>query len=124
MHQAAQTLVGTHDFSSFRSAHCQAKSPIKTIDEIIVSEIENRLLQNSNAKEIQISIKAPSFLHNQVRIIVGQLYEIGRKKTNENNLQNILDAQDRTQTALTAPAQGLYLANIEYKSMARQRDIS
>ncbi|MFI4955147.1 MAG: tRNA pseudouridine(38-40) synthase TruA, partial [Gammaproteobacteria bacterium] len=105
MHEAAQVLIGTHDFSSFRAAPCQAKSPIRTVTKLVIDR-EGEL--------IRINITAPSFLHNQVRIIVGNLREIGNGKISKADLQNILQAKDRTIAKQTAPATGLYMCDVAY----------
>lgn len=106
MHDAAQILIGKHDLTSFRSTGCQAKNPVRNIDIITVSKVSE--------EEINIYIKAPSFLHNQVRIIVGCLYELGIGKITKKDLQNILEAKDRTKASFTAPPEGLYLLKVEY----------
>lgn len=105
MHEAAQVLVGTHDFSSFRAAPCQAKSPIRSIASIDVTRDGDR---------VAININAQSFLHNQVRIIVGNLREVGNGLISKADLKNILEAKDRTLAKQTAPADGLYLCGVEY----------
>ncbi len=105
MQEAAEILVGKHDFSSFRSTHCQSKSAIKLIEEIRVSKQD--LL-------ITIFIKAPSFMHNQVRIITGCLVKVGKGIWSKDNVAEVLAARDRKLAAQTAPAAGLYLYKIEY----------
>ncbi len=105
MHDAAQILVGYHNFNAFRSTHCQAKSPLKTIEKIAVRRDKQYIL---------FTIKAPSFLHNQVRIIVGTLSKIGNASLNKKELCQILESQNRTKAAATAPAHGLYLQHIFY----------
>ncbi|CAL7962043.1 tRNA pseudouridine synthase A [Alphaproteobacteria bacterium] len=105
MHDAAQVLVGFHDFSSFRSSHCQSSSPLKSLDSIDV---------NTSDDTIEIGVKAKSFLHNQVRIIVGNLRKIGNKECSKDRLYEILLTKDRRKSAETAPAHGLYLANVLY----------
>lgn len=106
MHDAAQVLVGYHDLSSFRSAFCQSKTALKTIDEISVTKAEQDI--------IKIYIKAPSFLHNQVRIIIGCLVEIGKGRWDKEHLSDVLLAKDRTKAAQTSPAQGLFLYEVRY----------
>lgn len=106
MRMAAQLLIGKHDFSSFRSAHCQSKSAIKTINRITIEKAEEGL--------IKIFISAPSFLHNQVRIIVASLVQVGLHRWTKDDFKKVLDAKDRTKAAQTAPARGLYLNDIEY----------
>lgn len=105
MHDAAQIFVGQHDFSSFRAAECQAKSPIKTIDEISVERIGN---------ELQIKVSALSFLHHQIRNFAGNLRYVGSGKWTKADLQAVLDAKDRTKAGPTAPAHGLYFLRVDY----------
>lgn len=105
MQQAASALIGTHNLSSFRCAQCQASSPVKTINAINVSKL---------SEVIQINITAPSFLHKQVRIIVGTLCKIGKKKIKPESIIDILNAKDRSKAGPTAPACGLYLKNVSY----------
>ena len=105
MKKAAKILVGRHDFTSFRSTECQAKSPLKTIDSIKILRVR---------EEIQIWIKARSFLHNQIRIIVGTLVLVGRKKWEEKNIGEALKSKKRAAAGQTAPAEGLYLRSVKY----------
>lgn len=105
MREAANFLYGKHDFSSFRSSQCQAKNPIRTLDSIDFS------LNNNN---LNILIAAPSFLHNQVRIMVGSLYNVGRNYWDPNYIKTILELKDRTQAGPNAPPHGLYLYKIFY----------
>ena len=105
MQKAAKLLVGKHNFSSFRSIECQAKSPIKTINSIKIIR---------KFSEIEIRIKARSFLHNQVRIITGTLVEVGKKKKNKNDILNILNEKKRGSAGQTAPPWGLFLHSIKY----------
>lgn len=105
MHEAAQLLLGTHDFTTFRSTICQAKSPLKTLDKLDVKR-EN--------EEIHIRTEARSFLHNQVRNMVGTLRLIGNKKWNASDLKMALLAKDRTRGGETAPPDGLYLISVTY----------
>jgi tRNA pseudouridine38-40 synthase len=105
MHQAAQELVGHHDFSSFRAAECQADSPLKTLDQLAVSRAGD---------EIHVTAKARSFLHNQVRIMVGTLKLVGEGKWTARNVAKALAAADRTQAGPTAPPDGLYLTEVRY----------
>ncbi len=102
---ATQILVGKHDFTTFRATMCQAASPIKTIDKISVQ---------CNQQEITVDCTAPSFLHNQVRSIVGALVAVGQKKWSQTDLQAALDAKDRTKAAQVAPACGLYFLSADY----------
>ncbi|WFW29906.1 MAG: tRNA pseudouridine(38-40) synthase TruA [Wolbachia endosymbiont of Menacanthus eurysternus] len=105
MREAAKYLLGKHNLSSFRSKNCQAISPIKTIDNI-------EIVQNENF--IYIKISAISFLHNQVRIIVGTLVKFGKNKTNPQEMLNILKQRRRSAAGVTAPPYGLYLVKIDY----------
>ncbi|MDD9331532.1 MAG: tRNA pseudouridine(38-40) synthase TruA [Wolbachia sp.] len=105
MREAAEYLLGKHDLSSFRSKDCQAKNPVKTIDDIDIIQNENR---------IYIKISAISFLHNQVRIIVGTLVEFGKNKADPKKILEILNQRKRSAAGLTAPPFGLYLVKIDY----------
>lgn len=105
MHEAAQALVGKHDFTSFRTVHCQSKSPIKQITSITVTR---------NQDIIEIHLNAPSFLHNQVRIITGCLRMVGEGKWTKDNIVHLLQAKDRTKAAMTAPSEGLFFIKAEY----------
>lgn len=109
MHRAAQALVGRHDFSTFRDSQCQADSPVKTLDRIEVTR---------SGEEIAIACSALSFLHRQVRSIVGSLVEVGRGKENERWIAEILAAADRTQCGPVAPPEGLYLVSVSYEPRA------
>jgi tRNA pseudouridine38-40 synthase len=105
MHDAAQILVGRHDFTTFRSVHCQAASPVKTIDRITVYE---------HGEEIFFKFFARSFLHTQVRSMVGSLKYIGEGKITGNELKEALKARDRVRCAPLAPPYGLYLTGVDY----------
>jgi tRNA pseudouridine38-40 synthase len=105
MHEAAQALVGRHDFSSFRAADCQAESPVKTLDRLDVSRL---------GEEIQIRAEARSFLHSQVRIMVGTLKLVGDGHWAAPDMARALAAADRTKAGPTAPPDGLYLVRVEY----------
>ena len=105
MRQAANYLIGTHDFTSFRDSECQAKSPVKTIDEIRIERVDD---------QIRIYISAKSFLHHMVRNITGTLKLIGMKKLHPEYICDILDAKNRVAAGPTAPACGLYLTKIDY----------
>lgn len=105
MNEAAQILVGKHDFSSFRAQGCQALSPIKTIDKISVIRNENK---------IYINVAAPSFLYHQVRNIVGSLCNVGTGRWKINDFKNIFEAKDRKLAGVTAPAEGLYFKGVLY----------
>jgi len=105
MHEAAQILVGHHDFTTFRSVECQSKSPIKTLDQLDV---------HRDGDNIYIDTSARSFLHHQVRSMVGSLYYVGRGKWSIQKLQESLDACDRNALAHNAPPDGLYFMDVDY----------
>jgi tRNA pseudouridine38-40 synthase len=105
MHEAAQRLVGRHDFSSFRSALCQAKSPVKTLDRLTVRRQGDR---------IEITAIARSFLHHQVRNMAGTLKLVGEGHKSVESMAAVLAARDRAAAGPTAPACGLYLLRIDY----------
>ena len=105
MHAAAQRLVGRHDFTTFRHAECQAKSPVKTLDRLDVTR---------DGEEIRIAASARSFLQHQVRSMVGSLVHVGEGKWSADDLALALAARDRTACGQVAPPQGLYLVRVEY----------
>ncbi len=105
MHAAAQSLVGRHDFTTFRAAECQAKSPVKTLD---------RLDIHRDGDELHVTASARSFLHHQVRSMVGSLVHVGEGKWSPEDLAAALAARDRTRCGQVAPPQGLYLVRVEY----------
>lgn len=105
MHLAAQALVGQHDFTTFRAAGCQARSPLKTLSEISVTR---------HGEEIEIAVAARSFLHHQVRSITGSLKRVGEGKWPASAIAEILAAQDRSRCGPVAPAAGLYLMQVDY----------
>ena len=105
MHAAAQALVGHHDFTTFRAAMCQAKSPEKTLDALDVSR---------EGDEIRIVARARSFLHHQVRNMVGTLKLVGEGKWIAADVARALAARDRAAGGPTAPACGLYLTRVDY----------
>ncbi|MEP0707547.1 MAG: tRNA pseudouridine(38-40) synthase TruA [Parvibaculum sp.] len=106
MHAAAQALVGRHDFTTFRSVQCQAKSPVKTVDEISVARYGD---------EIEIVCRARSFLHNQVRSFVGTLRQVGEGKWAKRDVEKALAAKDRAACGPVAPPDGLYLLQVDYE---------
>ncbi|MBV9044332.1 MAG: tRNA pseudouridine(38-40) synthase TruA [Alphaproteobacteria bacterium] len=105
MHVAAQALTGQHDFTTFRAAECQAKSPVKTLDVLTVRRA---------ADEIHIEARARSFLHHQVRSMVGSLKLVGEGKWRAKDLRVALEAKDRSRCGPVAPSDGLYLVRVDY----------
>ena len=105
MHAAAQRLVGKHDFTTFRSTECQAKSPVKTLDTVDVTRADD---------EVRIEAAARSFLHNQVRSMVGSLVLVGDGKWSADDLSAALAARNRAACAPVAPPEGLYLVRVFY----------
>lgn len=105
MHAAAQALVGQHDFTTFRAAECQAQSPVKTLDKLTV----RRALD-----EITVGASARSFLHNQVRSMVGTLKLVGEGKWRPRDVAEALKACDRARCGPVAPPDGLYLVRVDY----------
>jgi tRNA pseudouridine38-40 synthase len=105
MHEAAQGLVGRHDFTSFRSTLCQARSPVKTMTQLAVVR---------NGDRIEIVARARSFLHHQIRNMVGTLKLIGEGRWPVAQIEVVLAARDRAAAGPTAPACGLYLVHIDY----------
>ena len=110
MNAAAAALVGTHDFSSFRAAECQAKSPIKTLDRLEVVEAAHF----GHGRMVEVWAEARSFLHHQVRNMVGTLKLAGEGKWGVNDVQEALAARDRTRAGPMAPASGLCLVRVGY----------
>lgn len=107
MHEGAQLLVGLHDFTTFRSTHCQSASPVKTLD---------RLDVRREGEHIIVEAAAQSFLHHQVRSMVGCLAAVGRGRWSAVDLQAALDARDRATLAENAPPDGLYFMRAIYPS--------
>ena len=105
MQDAANALIGNHDFTSFRAAACQAKSPVKTLDMLRVDR---------DGEEIAITVEARSFLHHQVRNIAGTLKLVGEGKWTRADVEAALAARDRSRAGPTAPADGLYLMRVTY----------
>ena len=105
MHRAAQALVGRHDFTTFRSAHCQAKDPVKTLDRLDVRREGDRVI---------IEAAARSFLHHQVRSMVGTLALVGQGQWREEQVAAALAAKDRAALGLNAPSEGLYFVRAVY----------
>jgi tRNA pseudouridine38-40 synthase len=107
MHAAAQQLIGMHDFTTFRSAHCQSQSPVKTLDKLSVSR---------HGDELIVEAAARSFLHHQVRSMVGCLALVGYGKWSARDLKAALDAADRQALGLNAPPDGLYFVSATYSA--------
>jgi tRNA pseudouridine38-40 synthase len=105
MHAAAQGLVGRHDFTTFRAAECQARSPVKTLDRLDVER---------SGEEVRIHAAARSFLHHQVRSMVGSLALVGDGKWTAQDLAAALAARDRSRCGQVAPPEGLYLVSVDY----------
>jgi len=105
MDRAAKAVIGQHDFSTFRDAECQAQHPIRTLDKIDVARY---------GEGLEVTVEARSFLHRQVRSIVGSLVEVGRGARGEDWIGEILEARDRTKCGPVAPADGLFLERVEY----------
>ncbi len=105
MHLAAQQLVGHHDFTTFRDAACQAKSPVKTLDEARVWR---------EGEEVRLRFASRSFLHRQVRSMTGSLAEVGAGRWPPEQLLTALQAKDRKACGPVAPAEGLCLTGVEY----------
>ncbi len=105
MQKAAHQLVGRHDFTTFRAAECQAKSPVKTLDALDVARDDDN---------VRITTSARSFLQHHVRSMVGSLVHVGEGKWNVDDLAAALAARDRTACGQVAPPQGLYLVRVEY----------
>jgi len=105
MHAAAQGLIGRHDFTTFRAADCQAKSPVKTLDRLDVER---------DGDEVRVRASARSFLHHQVRSMVGSLVAVGEGKWSAQDLAAALAARSRQACGQVAPPEGLYLVSVDY----------
>lgn len=110
MRRGAQHLLGAHDFTTFRAAECQAKSPMKTLDRLDIDVIN----LPDGGREIRFLVEARSFLHHQVRNIVGTLALVGDNKWTPDDVAAALAARDRKAGGPTAPADGLYLTRVDY----------
>ncbi|MFC0282673.1 tRNA pseudouridine(38-40) synthase TruA [Camelimonas abortus] len=109
MHAAAQTILGRHDFSTFRAAACQAASPVRTLDRLDVERVGD---------EIRIYASARSFLHHQVRSMAGSLEQVGCGRWKISDMRAALDARDRRRCGPIAPAHGLYFVRVDYPEEA------
>jgi tRNA pseudouridine38-40 synthase len=105
MHDAAQALIGKHDFTTFRAASCQAQSPVKTLDRLYITR---------DGDMIDCAVEARSFLHHQVRSMVGSLKLVGEGKWRSEDIKEALEARDRTRCGPVAPPTGLYLMRVDY----------
>ncbi len=113
MHDAAQLLVGQHDFTTFRSTHCQAQSPVKTLDSISVTRF---------GEKIEVEVAARSFLHHQVRSMVGCLKLVGDGKWARDDLRKALEAKDRDALGFNAPPDGLYFVDAIYPKAEKKSE--
>lgn len=109
MHEAAQHVIGQHDFTTFRDSQCQADNPVRSIDKISVRR---------EGKDVVLTVEAISFLHRQIRSITGSLVEVGVGKWSPDDFKAALEAADRTRCGPVAPADGLYLAFVDYQANA------
>lgn len=105
MHAAAQTLIGLHDFTTFRDVNCQSASPEKTLDVARVERVDD---------EVRLTFEARSFLHRQVRSMTGSLIEVGLGRWSAKDLKAALEARDRSRCGPVAPSDGLYLTGVRY----------
>lgn len=105
MRQASKFLIGEHDFTSYRAVGCQAKSPVRTVQDIVLHQVNNLIV---------IDIKANAFLHHMVRNIAGVLMKIGAQEAPVSWAKEVLDAKDRRQGGVTAPPFGLYFVDVDY----------
>jgi tRNA pseudouridine38-40 synthase len=109
MREAVQHLLGTHDFTTFRSTICQADSPIKTLDRLDIHQIDG-----PSGPELRFDVRARSFLHNQVRSFVGTLSHVGAGTWTPGDVKSALEARDRQACGTVSPPHGLYLAHVVY----------
>ena len=112
MRAGAQHLIGHHDFTTFRSSICQSASPVKTMDDIRIQRV-----QGQSGTEIQFHLRARSFLHNQVRSIVGTLERVGAGAWAPQDVKTALEARNRSACGPVCPPQGLYLTHVVYPDM-------
>jgi tRNA pseudouridine38-40 synthase len=106
MNKAGEYLTGTHDFTSFRASGCQAKTPVKTLDKIVINK--------EHGDMITLEFQAKSFLYQQIRIMVGSLIEIGLEKQNLEWISILFEKKDRKLAGQTALAKGLFLKEVLY----------
>lgn len=110
MHEAAQMLVGHHDFTTFRSARCQARNPNRTMDKITVTR---------SGELVEIRASAQSFLHNQIRSFAGTLKMVGEGRWTPQDVKDALEARDRSRCGPVAPPYGLYFMEVEYGDISK-----
>jgi tRNA pseudouridine38-40 synthase len=106
MREASKVLLGHHDFTTFRDSHCQAKSPMRTLDEIEIERL---------GEDVRFRFSAQSFLHRQVRSMVGTLVQVGTDRWTAAHVEQALRARDRARCGPTAPAHGLYFLGVVYQ---------
>ncbi len=111
MRKGAQYLLGQHDFTTFRDSECQSKSPVKTLDRL---DIESMAYDGHGGIELRFHVEGRSFLHHQVRNMVGTLALVGEGKWQPDDIKTALEKRDRTKGGPTAPADGLYLVRVDY----------
>lgn len=109
MRECAEMFIGTHDFTTFRDTQCQAKSPIKSLEKFEIFEVDTPF-----GTQIHFKIGAMSFLHRQVRSMVGSLVDVGRGRFDYNELKRRFDAKSRSECGEVAPPDGLYLTHVQY----------
>lgn len=109
MRAGAERLIGRHDFTTFRAVHCQADSPVKTLDELRIEEHPY-----PGGREFRFYVRARSFLHNQVRSFIGTLEHVGAGSWTPDDVTRALEARDRAACGTVSPPQGLYLAGVRY----------
>lgn len=116
MKEAANFLIGRHDFSCFRASGCNSKNPVRTISKLVISEFSSVEFMSFkvNIPVIKIGIQADAFLRHMARNIVGTLVEVGRGKISPLRVKEILESKDRCSSGPTAPACGLFLEKIDY----------
>lgn len=111
MREAATHLIGEHDFTTFRAVQCQAKSPVKTLDEITIRPVDT-----PHGEELHLTFRARSFLHNQVRSLTGTLERVGAGSWTPDDVAHALAARDRSACGPVAPPQGLCLTGVGYET--------
>lgn len=113
MHDAGQALVGCHDFTSFRAAECQSNSPVKTVDELVVTR---------RGETVEMYVRARSFLHHQIRNFIGTLSLVGLGRWTRGDVEQALEARNRAKAGPTAPPTGLYFYRVRYGTPAGRQE--